>query len=125
MRALREPHATWVAVAAVAAAGVVLRVWVYRSDVALPDSDEAIVGLMARHLLHGEITTFYWGQPYGGPQEAWLAAPTFALFGSSLLTLRLVPMALVALACVLVWRISVRTGGRSAGMADACVLVPW
>ena len=125
MRAIREPHATRVAVAAVVAAGVVLRVWVYRSEVALPDSDEAIVGLMARHLLHGELTTFYWGQPYGGPQEAWLAAPLFAVFGSSLLTLRLVPMALVAVACVLVWRIGIRTIGPRTGVAAACILWLW
>jgi 4-amino-4-deoxy-L-arabinose transferase-like glycosyltransferase len=125
MRALREPHATWVAVVAVAAAGVLLRVWVYRSDVALPDSDEAIVGLMARHLLHGEVTTFYWGQPYGGPQEAWLAALPFALFGSSLLALRLVPMALAAVACVLVWRVGLRTIGPRAGAVAACILWLW
>ena len=27
------------------------------------------MGLMARHVLHGQITTFIWGEAYGGPQE--------------------------------------------------------
>ena len=29
------------------------------------DADEAIVGLMARHILNGEHTAFYYGQHYG------------------------------------------------------------
>ena len=49
------------------------------------DGDTAIIGLMARHLGRG---TTMWGQPYGSPLEAWLAAPFFALFGSSPETLR-------------------------------------
>ena len=35
------------------------------------DGDTAIIGLMARHLGRG---TTMWGQPYGSPLEAWLAA---------------------------------------------------
>ena len=58
--------------AAVCGAGILLRVWVYRSTLGIPDSDEAVVGLMARHILHGQITTFFWGQAYGGSQEALL-----------------------------------------------------
>ena len=47
------------------------------------DSDEAVIGLMARHILHGERPTFFWGQNYMGPFEAYFAALLFALFGSS------------------------------------------
>src|SRR6185312_1031761 len=35
------------------------------------DSDEAVIGLMARHILHGERPTFFWGQNYMGPFEAY------------------------------------------------------
>jgi hypothetical protein len=42
------------------------------------DGDSAIVGLMARHPF---AATTLWGQPYGSPLEAWLAAPLVALFG--------------------------------------------
>ena len=34
---------------------------------------------MVRHILHGELTTFFWGQAYGGSQEALLTAPVFAV----------------------------------------------
>ena len=34
-----------------AAAGIALRVWVYRSALGIPDSDEAVVGLMVRHFM--------------------------------------------------------------------------
>ena len=51
------------------------------------DGDTAIVGLMARH--PGQGVTM-WGQPYGSPVEAWIAAPFFALLGSSPGTLRAV-----------------------------------
>jgi 4-amino-4-deoxy-L-arabinose transferase-like glycosyltransferase len=47
------------------------------------DSDEAVIGLMARHILQGDRPTFFWGQNYMGPFEAYVAAALFALFGSS------------------------------------------
>ena len=47
------------------------------------DSDEAVIGLMARHILQGDRPTFFWGQNYMGPFEAYFAAPFFAVFGSS------------------------------------------
>lgn len=53
------------------------------------DSDEAVIGLMARHILHGERPTFFWGQNYMGPFEAYFAALLFALFGSSTFVLGL------------------------------------
>ncbi|HEX6737317.1 MAG TPA: glycosyltransferase family 39 protein [Vicinamibacteria bacterium] len=50
------------------------------------DGDGAIIGLMARHL--GQGTTM-WGQPYGSPVEAWLAAPFVAALGPTTEALRL------------------------------------
>ena len=96
-------------------AGLALRVWTYRSAAGVPDSDEAVVGLMARHILHGQFTTFFWGQGYGGSQEALLTAPIFAVFGSSWLALRLVPIALSAVTALLVWRVGLRLMGERAG----------
>ncbi len=78
--------------------GVVLRVWVYRSVLGIPNSDEAVVGLMSRHALHGDFTTFFWGQYYGGTQEPLLTAPVFYVFGSSWLALRIVPIVLSGVA---------------------------
>src|SRR5215467_12916871 len=69
-------------------AGLGIRLWIDRTWLGVPDSDEAVVGLMARHILDGQLTTFFWGQAYGGSQEALLAAPVFAVFGSSYAALR-------------------------------------
>ena len=51
------------------------------------DGDTAIIGLMARHPGRG---TTMWGQPYGSPLEAWLAAPFVAAMGTRPEPLRLV-----------------------------------
>ena len=49
----------WVGVAAAIAAGVAFRVWIYRTALGAPDADEAIVGLGARHALHGGFTGLF------------------------------------------------------------------
>ena len=54
-------------------------------------SDEAIIGLMAKHILEGRYFPFYmYGQPYnaGAAWEAYLAAIAFALFGVSVISLK-------------------------------------
>src|SRR5256714_8703434 len=54
-------------------------------------SDEAIIGLMAKHILEGRYFSFYmYGQPYnaGAGWEAYLAAIAFAFFGVSVISLK-------------------------------------
>lgn len=92
------------AVAALAVTGLVLRVVVATGRWATVDSDEAVVGLMARAMLDGEWRAFYWGQHYAGTLETALVALT----GASPLTLKLVPAALSGVAAVLTWRIGRR-----------------
>jgi hypothetical protein len=56
------------------------------------DSDEAIVGLMAKHILEtGNIPVFYYGQHYMGSLEPITAAILFRIFGSSNATLHAAP----------------------------------
>lgn len=75
-------------------------------------ADEAVVGLMARHILAGERPTFFYGQAYMGSLDAWLIALGFRLLGDSVLTIRLVQSVLyllvVASGFVLAWRLSER-----------------
>lgn len=53
------------------------------------DSDQAIVGLMAKHLAEGRaFPLFFYGQTYLLAVEAWLAAPWFWIAGASVATLR-------------------------------------
>jgi len=60
------------------------------------DSDEAVEGLMALHLLNGEFPAFFWGQAFKGVPEVYAAAGAFALFGSSVVTLKSVTLAFFA-----------------------------
>src|SRR5215216_6135399 len=54
-------------------------------------SDEAIIGLMSKHILEGRHFPFYmYGQPYnaGAAWEAYLASVAFALFGVGVVPLK-------------------------------------
>lgn len=105
--------------------GIAFRVWMLSSPVGLLDSDEAVVGLMARHILEGEFPIFFWGQAYGGPQEALLAAGLFSVFGPSVVTLKLVPAVLSAVAAVLTWRVGRRTVGDDGAAVGAALMWIW
>jgi 4-amino-4-deoxy-L-arabinose transferase-like glycosyltransferase len=52
------------------------------------NADEAIVALMARHILHGELPIFFYGQAYMGSLDAFLVAGFFRLFGEQVQTIR-------------------------------------
>ena len=65
-------------------------------------SDEAIIGLMGKHILEGRYFPFYmYGQPYnaGAAWEAYLAAVAFGLFGVGVVPLKgcIVLLSLVSL----------------------------
>jgi 4-amino-4-deoxy-L-arabinose transferase-like glycosyltransferase len=54
------------------------------------NSDEAVVGLMARHILIGERPVFFYGQAYMGSLDAFLVAGFFQVFGEQVWCIRLV-----------------------------------
>jgi 4-amino-4-deoxy-L-arabinose transferase-like glycosyltransferase len=60
------------------------------------DSDEAVEGLMARHVLNGELPAFFWGQAFKGVPEVYASAGAFALFGSSVAVLKSVTLVFFA-----------------------------
>ena len=67
--------------------------FLFKSDFGI-ESDEAIVGLMAMHIIENEARPiFYYGQHYLGALEAYLVAGSFSLWGISKETLKLVPTA--------------------------------
>jgi 4-amino-4-deoxy-L-arabinose transferase-like glycosyltransferase len=90
------------------------------------DSDEAIVGLMARHILSGgAVPIFYYGQPYMGSLEALGAALTFAVFGESNFSLQLVPLFFGLLLVPVVYLLGLHAHSRMAGIVAATfVAVP-
>ncbi|GCE14759.1 hypothetical protein KTT_46180 [Tengunoibacter tsumagoiensis] len=70
--------------------GVALRIFLSLHNWPQTNSDEATIGLMARHIVNlGEHPIFFYGQQYMGALEAYLAAPFFVVLGSSLFSLRL------------------------------------
>jgi 4-amino-4-deoxy-L-arabinose transferase-like glycosyltransferase len=89
-------------------------------------ADEAVVGLMARHILTGDRPTFFYGQAYMGSLDAWLIALGFRILGDSLLTIRIVQSVLyvlvVAAGYVLAWRLSARV--TIANIAGLVMAVP-
>lgn len=74
----------WIALAA-AWLLVLARAFVYVGyEQAFFDSDQAVVGLMAKHLADGRaFPLFYYGQPYVLAVEAWAMAPWFVVFPAS------------------------------------------
>jgi hypothetical protein len=63
----------------------------------ITNSDEGNMGLVALHVAYqGDHPTFFYGLPYMGPLEGYIAAPLFRLFGASLFTLRLGLLPLLA-----------------------------
>jgi hypothetical protein len=93
--AARRRREYWIAAAAVIAAVLVRSAVFVFWEQAHYDSDQAIVGLMAKHLVEGRaFPVFYYGQNYMLGVDAYLAAPFFLLAGPSVLTLKL-PLLLI------------------------------
>jgi hypothetical protein len=112
----RLSHEWWLS------AGVVTLAVLFRSILLLAwplaafDSDQAITGLMAKHLAElRAFPVFYYGQNYMLAVEAWLAAPVFAVAGVSVTTLRLPLLAInMAIALLLLRGLVHETGLRPA-----------
>lgn len=84
------------------------------------NSDEAVVGLMARHIVtDGARPLFIWGVHYEGPFEAYIAAPFFALFGSSTLLLHLSNQMLVIAFLVVMYFLTRAAFGRPVALLTA------
>ncbi len=114
-----------IVVAGLIAAGAVIRGWMLASAMGALEGDEAVVGLMARAVTHGQVVTFFWGQAYGGSLEAILAAPVLAIWPTTVVGLKLVGVGLNAVAALLVWRIAIRMVGRRAGALAGALFWAW
>ncbi len=60
------------------------------------NADEAVVALMARHILGGARPVFFYGQAYMGSLDAYLVAGGFTIFGQHVWVIRLVQALLYA-----------------------------
>ncbi|MFN0152093.1 MAG: hypothetical protein ACKVU1_15435 [bacterium] len=108
----RDP-ALWFVMAAALAHRVVL----LATTCAHAHADEAIVGVMARHILErGERPLFYYGQSYGGggALEAYAAALLFAVFGESTVALKMAPLVFWLASIPAAYWVARALGGRGA-----------
>ncbi len=86
-------HTQIVTLLAIAAAALAARLpFLLRAD-RFFDSDEAVEGLMARHVLGGEHPLFLWGQRYKGVPEVYLTAAVFHVASPGVLALKAVTLA--------------------------------
>src|SRR6266550_2064047 len=83
-----------------------IRIWLAYHTHGIIDGDEAMVGIQAEHILHGEHPVYFYGQAYMGSLEAYLMAILFALVGSSVWMLRAEPTLLSLLVVYLTWRLA-------------------
>ena len=111
-------------IVAIVVLAIAMRVALLAADVVPFDGDEAVVALMAKHILqNGERPIFFYGQPYSGALDAYLTAGVYALIGPRVLGGRLVQMALFALYVVMVYLLAGRvTGSRWAASASALLV---
>ena len=104
---------------------LLLRLYIALNPAGDLNADEAIVGLMARHILEGEHPVFYWGQTYGGTLEVYLTAAVFWITDSSTAALRTVPFALFAASAFVLWRIGKRFFGEPGATFAALLFLVW
>jgi len=87
------------------------------------NADEAVVGLMARHILQGERPVFFYGQAYLGSLDAWLIAAGFTVAGAHVWVIRAVQVGLYLLTVGTSYLFALRaTGSRLAAWAAAMLL---
>jgi hypothetical protein len=114
----------WLAVLALGAAAAAARGPLVRATFDLPVSnDDAILLLMGRHVLKGELATTLWNQPYNGALDAYLLAPLLALLPHHL-AYRLYEALGAGLLVLLVGLLARRLAGPRAGWAGA-LLAAW
>jgi len=119
-QASRKYQSLIISVGAVIVA-VALKVWLLLIEAVPFNSDEAIVALMARHILQGERPIFFYGQAYMGSLDAWLVAGGFAIFGEAVWVIRLVQGALYVGVLVT----TIKLGEVALGSRKIGVLAAW
>lgn len=86
------------------------------------NADQAVLGLMGRHILKGHFFIYFWENKYCGAFIAYLAALNFKLFGVSILSFKLATFPLVAISVVYGYKLAAAIYGRAAGLLTGLIL---
>jgi hypothetical protein len=89
-------------------------------------ADEAVVGLMAGHILEGEWPAFFYGQAYMGSLDATLVALAFTILGRQVLAIRVVQVLLYAgtIAATMALAREVSAARRASAYSGALMAIP-
>src|SRR6266550_4089364 len=85
---------------------IVVRAFIVIHTQGFIDGDEALVGIQAEHILHGEFPIYFYNQPYMGSLEAYLVALIFAIVGPSVWAMRAEPILLSLTVVWLTWKLA-------------------
>ena len=100
---------------------VVFKIGLLLAGVIPFNSDEAVVALMARHILQGSQPIFFYGQAYMGSLDAFLVAAVFKLIGTNIWAVRIVQIGLYSLTMLT----AAVLGMRLSGTWKVGVLAAW
>lgn len=119
---MTKQRAAW-SLAAILIGAIALRVALLAVDAFPFNADEAVVALMARHILQGERPWFFYGQAYMGSLDAYLVAAAFWLLGERVLAMRLAQTALYGAVLVTGYAVALRfTGARRTALMAVLLL---
>ncbi len=104
------------------AIGLLIRAWLMHTKLAEFNADEGVTGLQAYGVLQGDFRLMVAGNDYGSSTETYLFAP-FLTFWSGVWPLRILPIALSALAGYALYRLARPILGRVPGAVVA--LIGW
>lgn len=82
---------------------LLLRTWLIIHSHGVIDGDEALVGIQAERILHGDFPVYFYGIAYFGSLEAYLLALVFVITGPSVWALRVEPLLISLLLVWLIW----------------------
>jgi len=122
-KSIAEPNWWIIGLVGAVFAGIALKISVLAFEAVPFNADEAVVALMARHILQGERPLFFYGQAYMGSLDAFLIAAVFKLIGYQIWGIRLVQIILYALTLVTTgWLGKSLTGKWQIGVIAAWLL---
>jgi len=85
---------------------IVVRAFILIHTQGFIDGDEALVGIQAERILHGELPIYFYNQPYMGSLEAYIMAAIFAIVGPSVWALRAEPILCSLIVIWLTWKLA-------------------
>jgi hypothetical protein len=113
----------WLSLALVAVTIVAARLPFLLAGTRFFDSDEAVEGLMARHVWSGELPLFLWGQHYKGVPEVYATAAVFHAWAPGVVAMKAVTLAAFALCGMLNFVLLTRLFSRRVAWLGTALLI--